>query len=220
MSDSLTTLVSKLQALLMDDGTLFTTGTCTAALRHALSRVNLQIPVLAGTLVDVVADQYEYELTTALAGATPLTITDVLLSDPAGAEYDTSLPFDSFIEDERWFIRLRTPQAAGEQLIVRYTLAHTVNGLDSATESTLNAQADVILLDAAGAQACAMAAAGKAEANNLDPATSANYLKAAARFDSAFILGIGAIKARRRVQRSVPRSRTWEDPWHGWPTMT
>ena len=217
MSDSLTTLVSKLQAVLLDDGTLFTTATCTAAIRHALSRVNLQIPVHGGTLVDTVADQYEYELTNALAGATPLTITDVLLADPAGGEDDVQLDFDSYQEDERWFIRLHTPRAADEQLIVRFTQAHTVSGLDSATESTLNAEADVILLDAAAAQACTIASAGKVEANNLDPNTSANYLKAAARFDSAFILGIGALMSRRRVQKSIPDTRTWNDPYHNWP---
>ena len=73
MSDSLTTLTTKLQALLMDGGTLFTSTTCTAAIRQALSRINVRMPIHAGTLIDTVADQYEYELTTALAGAVPST---------------------------------------------------------------------------------------------------------------------------------------------------
>jgi len=219
MSDTLTTLTSKLQALLMDSGTLFTSGTCTAAIRHALSQVNLHMPIHAGTLIDTVADQYEYEVTDALAGTVPLTITDVLLADPSGGEYDTSLDFDSFQEDEDWFIRLRTPQAADEQLIVRFTQAHTISGLDSATESTLSAQADVVLLDGAAAQACTIASAGKVEANNLDANTSANYEKAAHRFQTAFNYGMAALTSRRRIQRSVPHVRAWNDAWHDWPNL-
>ena len=217
MADSLTTLISKLQALLMDDGTLFTSAACTAAIRQALSQVNLRIPVLGGTLMDTVADQYEYELTTALAGATPLTVTDVLLADPSGGEYDTPLTFTSYIEDERWFIRLAVPQPAGEQLIVRFTQAHTVSGLDSATESTLEAQADVVLLDAAAWQACLMAAAGTVEDNNVDAKVPENYRQAASRFESAFFTGITSLARRRPLQRSVPDVRAWNDAWHNWP---
>jgi len=219
MSDTLTTLVAKLQALVMDDGTLFTTATCTAAIRQALLQVNLQIPVLGGTLIDTVSGQYEYELTDALAGATPLTITDVLLADPSGGEYDVIVNFDSFIEDERWFIRLRIPQDGVEHLIVRFTQAHTINGLDSATESTLTAQADVVLLDGAAAEVCGMASAGKVMSNNIDPNASANYLKASSRFQVAFKLGLATLAGRRRVQRSVPDPRTWNDGWDNWPAI-
>ena len=60
MSDTLTQLIAKIQAQLLDDGTRFTTATCTAALRAALKDFNLAAPVHAGTLIDVVADQYEY----------------------------------------------------------------------------------------------------------------------------------------------------------------
>ena len=219
MADSLTTLISKLQALLLDDGTLFSAGTCTAAIRHALNQVNLRIPIHAGALLEAVADQYEYELTTALAGANPLTITDVLLADPAGGEYDVPLGFDHFSEDERWFVRLAVPQAAGEQLIVRYTLAHTVNGLDGATESTLISEADVVLLDCAASQACSMAAAGKTLTNNVAPEAPANYLRAAERFERAFQFGIAVLAGRRRLQRSVPGSAAWNDAWHDWLTL-
>jgi hypothetical protein len=216
MSDSLTTLITKLQALLMDGGTLFTSTTCTAAIRQALSQVNLRMPIHAGTLIDAVVEKYEYELTDALAGAVPLTILDVLLADASGGEYDVPLTFEPFIEDERWFMRLETPQAADQQLIVRFCQAHTINGLDSATESTLTAQADVVLLDGAAAQACTIASAGKVEANNLDPQTAANYGKAADRFARAFDLGLAALTRRRRIQRSAPDTRAWNDDWHRW----
>lgn len=218
MADSLTTLISKLQALFMDDGTLFSTATCTAAIRHALLHLNLSVPVQGGTLIDSVADQHEYELTDALAGATPLSITDVLLADPSGGEYDLPVVFRDFSEDERWFIRLEQPIAAGNQMIVRFTQAHTVNGLDGAAESTLPASSDVVLLNGAAARACEIAAVGKIESNNLDPHVSGNYLDAAAHFERAFMLGLKALLSRRRLQSSVPDLRAWNDEWHGWPS--
>ena len=217
MSDSLTALIAKLQATLLDDGTLFTTATCTAVIRHALSQLNMRLPTQGGTLLDTVADQYEYELTSALAGADPLQITDVLLADPSGGEDDTPLTFRPYSEDERFFIRLQTPQAADQQLIVRFTLANTVNGLDSATESTLTAEADIVLLDGAAAQACRTAAVGKVLTNNLDPKASENYMAAARLFQSAFDAGLHALNRRRRLQTSVPDTRSWNDDWHNWP---
>jgi hypothetical protein len=217
MSDTLTTLTAKLQALLLDDGTIFASGTCTAAIRQALQELNLRLPVHAGTTIDAVTGQNEYELTTALAGAVPLLIMDVLLQDPSGAEYDRSLSFHSYNEDERHWIRLDLPQTTGQYLIVRFTQAHTISGLDSATESTLPAAYDPILLDGAAAMACDVAIAGKAEAYYLNPQTAANYKTAAGHFRSAFNFGIKAMLQIRRPQKSAPDLRTWEDDWHGWP---
>jgi hypothetical protein len=213
MSDSLATLTSKLQALLLDDGTLFSSGTCAAAIRQALTALNLRLPVHAGTTVEVVAGQCEYELTEALAGATPIEIIDVLRADPSGGEGDTSLDYDSYIEDERWFVRLHTPQASGD-LIVRFTQPHTISGLDGASESTLPSFYDPVLLDGAAAEACAMAAAGKVESNNLDPAAPGNYARMAAEFASAFESGLRALALKRFAQKGGPDRRTWEDLWH------
>src|SRR5512138_2221866 len=109
MSDSLTTLISKLQATMLDDGTYFTTATCTAAIRHALQRVNVDLPIHAATLIEIVSGQYEYELTTALAGAEPTAITAVLMQDATG-EYDYPIAFTPYSEDERHFFRLAAPQ--------------------------------------------------------------------------------------------------------------
>ena len=216
MSDSLATLTTKLQALLMDDGTLFTATSCTAAIRQALQEINLRLPRHMGTTIAAVTSQYEYELTTALAGAVPLLIMDVLLQDPSGGEYDRSLSFHSYNEDERHWIRLDLPQTTGQYLIVRYTLPHTILNLDSATESTLPAAYDPILLDGAAAIACDIAIAGKAEAYYLNPQTAANYKTAAGHFRAAFTYGLKAMLQVRRPQKSAPDLRTWEDEWHGW----
>ena len=136
MSDDLATLTDKLQALLLDDGTLFPDATCTAAIRQALHQFNSQLPNTGATTIDVVAGQLVYELTEALAGTEPLTIIGVYLEDVSGGDNDTPFKADIYSEDNRWFFRLKTAQSS-DTLIVRYTLPHTVEDLDSATESTL-----------------------------------------------------------------------------------
>ena len=165
------------------------------------------------------ADQYEYELTSALAGAVPLMITDVLLQDPNGAEYDAPLKFLAYAEDERFFFRLATPLPGDEQRIVRVTQAHTINGLDNATESTLSAELDIVLLDGAAAQACRTAAAGKVQTNNVDQNVPGNYIQAAQHFEKAFQTGLDILSRRRRLQVSVPTTAAWNDEWHNWPGL-
>jgi hypothetical protein len=216
MADTLAQLTTKLQALLLDNGTLFTATTCTAAIRQALKTMNLRLPIQAAVYVDIVTGQYVYELTPALAGDVPYQIYDVLIADPSGGDYDQSVPFEQYTEDERLFFRLRFPYASG-QLLVRYTLLHTINGLDSATESTLPALHETVLLDGAAEQACIIASAGKAEANNLDTKTPEYYRLAATRFNSGFNAGLTALKPLRRTAKSVPSQAAWNDKWHEWP---
>lgn len=216
MADSLTTLISKLQALALDDGTLFSTATCTAALRQALRQINLVLPVNAATTLDVVADQYVYELTDELTGATAIAITNVYLEDPSGGEADTALNYHAYIEDERLYFRLNLPQTSGT-LLVRYIQPHTINGLDSETESTLPDSYDPILLDGAASVLCTMAATGTVEANNLDPNTSANYGKSGAMFKASYDLAIKTVSQQRLAPKGIPAARAWNDTWHTWP---
>ncbi len=213
MPDTLAQLTDKLQAILLDDATLFPDATCTAAIRQALKALNLRVPIHMAATVDVVAGQYVYELTEAEAGAVPINIYDVLLESTAVDDYEIPLEHDYYTEDERHFFRLRTPQGSGT-LLVRFSQAHTISGLDSATESTLTPIAEVVLLDGAAEQACIMAAAGKAEANNLDSNTTDAYRKAASRFNQAFLSGLKALEMQRRAARSVPSTSAWNDTWH------
>lgn len=146
MSDTLTQLVAKLQALLLGDSTTFSTTTCTAAIRQALKQLNLTIPAHATETIDAVSEQYEYELSDSKA----LEIVDVLREGlDTYADINISLDFDGYFEDDRPFFRLRAPQSAGTTLIARYTNPYTISGLDSETSSTLPALYDVVLLDGA-----------------------------------------------------------------------
>lgn len=211
MSDTLAQLVVKLQALLLGDATTFTTATCTAAIRQALKDLNLAVPAHAADLVDAVSEQYEYEL----ADSTALAIVDVLRQGlDTYADYNIPLDFDAYFEDDRPFFRLHTPQADGSILIVRYTLPYTINGLDSATDSTLPPLYDVVLLDGAAWQACLVRAAGRIETINMNEEVSKNFAIMADHFKLAFELGLARL-GMRKFPVSQPDRRSWEDYWAG-----
>lgn len=211
MADNLTTLTGKLQALLLDNGTLFTAATCTAAIRQTLQKMSLRVPVHAATTLDAVPGQYVYELTDAIAGAPAVLVTDVLRAgDTEGME--ESLRFIAYSEDERTFIRLAEPQTSGD-LLVRFTQAHTISGLDGASESTLPAFYDAVLLSGAAAQLCAMAAVGRIESNNLNPDVSSAYSRAGQDFGTAFTMGLESTRMMRASARGIS-AWAWNDSQH------
>jgi hypothetical protein len=211
MTDTLTQLVTKLQALLLGDSTTFSTATCTAAIRQALKQLNLSIPGHAAETIDAVSEQYEYEL----SDSTALEIVDVLREGlDTYADINISLEFDGYFEDDRPFFRLRTPQANGITLIARYTKPYIISGLDSQTSSTLPALYDVVLLDGAAWQACLVRAAGRIETINMNQDVSVNFARMAEHFRQAFEFGLANL-ARRRFPRSEPVPHGWDDQWAG-----
>ena len=117
MPDTLTQLIAKVQAQLLDNGTLFTTPTITAAMRQALADLNKAVPQNAAITVAGIADQLEYEVTDQDPAATG--VLDVLLQ--GSNDLDTSLPFYAYNEDSRVFFRLRSSLTAAQTMVVRYT---------------------------------------------------------------------------------------------------
>jgi hypothetical protein len=214
MSDTLTQLIAKTQAMLGDDGTIFTTALVTAATRQALTEFNRVSPVHAAVLITGVNDQYEYELTD--ADSLSVKILDVLKQGDNADELDIPLTYDDYIEDERIFFRLRSPVTTSDTLIVRYTLNHTINGLDSATESTPLAKDDQILVDGACYHAVMIRAASRVETINLSKDQSDNYREVAGHFRQAFNLGLANLGRTRRSPVSEPDTRAWNDQYHSW----
>ena len=211
MSDTLAQLVTKLQALLLGDSTTFSTDTCTAAIRQALNQLNLAVPCHAAETIDAVSEQYEYELEDIKA----LTVVDVLLEGTDTCnQFNTSLEFDAYFEDDRPFFRLRTPRSDGDTLIARYTVPYTINGLDGETVSTLPPLHEVVLLDGAAWQACLVRAAGRIETINMNQDVSVNFQKMADHFRLAFELGLANL-GRRPFPRSEPIGHGWNDEWAG-----
>jgi hypothetical protein len=211
VSDTLAQLITKLQALLLGDSDTFSTATCTAAIRQALKDLNLAIPQHAAETQDAAAEQYEYEL----EDQTALQVADVLLEGTdTYADLNTSLGFDFYFEDDRPFIRLRTPQADGDTLIIRYTKPYTINGLDSETSSTMPALYDVVLLDGAAWKACLIRSAGRIETINMNTEVSKNFQAMAEHFRIAFQAGLANLQ-RRKFPVSEPVDQSWNDEWNG-----
>lgn len=214
MSDSLTTLIGKVQNLLGDaTGTYFTTAICTAAIRQALSEWNLRAPQHLAVTITGINNQYEYELSD--EDANSCEILDVLLQGTNNNEIDVSITFDQYIEDERVFFRLRHPVTTSDRLIVRYDSYHTINGLDSQTESTLRANDDQAMVDG-GAFFCIMIrATSRIETNNLDVSTSDNYREVAGLYATAFAARLKRAGIYRKAAVGEPDTRAWNDSYHG-----
>ena len=210
MTDTLTQLIAKVQIQLIDDGTRFTTATCTAAIRSCLKNVNERAPINAGTRIDVVANQYEYELSA--EDDRVMSVLDIL--EWNSAELHLPLSFDAYTEDERIFFRLRVPLSTGE-ILARYTIPHTISGLDSATDSTPTPRLDQIIVEGACAEALAFRAAARIETINLQQNVSDNYREAMQHFRAAYENGLIAYLRDRRAQVSEPRTDAWNDVWHG-----
>lgn len=213
MSDNLTTLIAKVQNILGDaSGTYFTTAICTAAIRQALSEWNLRAPIHSAELITGVNNQHEYELSDVDANACE--IMDVLRQGDNNNEQDISLDFDQYIEDERVFFRLRHPITTSETLIVRYTTYHTINGLDSASESTLLAKDDQAMVNGGAFFAIMIRAASRVETINLSQDQSDNYRELAGGFGAMFAARVNYAARTRRAPVSEPDERAWNDRYH------
>jgi len=215
MTKSLTTLIANVQVLLLDDGTRYTTATVTAAVRSALKEINQRAPVNQATLIDVVASQKDYELTDSPDASTAISINDILLWDADGDNH-IQLTYDEYNEDERLFFRLREAQAAGGFIIARFTIPHTINGLDSQTESTIPAVHDDVLIDGACFYSLQIRSVGRVETINLNKNVSAELIAAKRYFRQAFDNGL-ALMASKKPQSAGLDSRAWNDNWYGWP---
>lgn len=214
MSKNLTTLITNVQALLLDDGTRYTTATVTAAVRSALKEINQRAPVNQATLIDVVSDQYDYELSDSADAINAIEINDILLWDSDGDLHE-SLTFDRYSEDERLFFRLRQPLSEGDFILARFTIPYTINGLDSQVESTIPAFYDDILIDGACFYACQIRALGRVETINLNQGVSENLRDSRIYYRQAFDRGL-ALMAAKRAPVSEPDQRAWNDSWTGW----
>ena len=212
MPENLTTLTTRIRAQLIDDGTLFSTATCTAAVRQALQLFNQAAPVYAVALVDVVSGQLEYELD-AVNFPGLLDILDVLEYDALAYDH-RPVSFVGYWEDNLPWVRLTAP-AGSAQLLVSYTVPHTVDGLDGETVSTMTTGQDQVLVDGACAAAIHIRAASRVETINLAPDVVERYRLSAGHFEAVFNLGLVRY-AGRPAARLAPDTRAWNDTWHTW----
>ena len=206
MSDSLSQLITRVQKLLLDSGTNYSTDTCTAAIRQALKEYNQVAPVFAGTLVNTVANQIEYELESTEFGDA-LSVISVSLYDSTGNDGDTPLDYVDFWQDNRLYIRLFEAQAADQHLNIRYAIANTISGLDSASESTIPTYFDQTIVNGAAYYAVAIRATGRVEPINLNSNVPASLRESAGAYLLAFRTGL--VEAGRRKPAPVKMNQTW-----------
>lgn len=214
MTDTLTTLISKIQASLGDDGTIFSTAHITAAVRLALDDWNEQSPIFAAATVAVTEEQKEYEVSDEDEDA--VDVVDVLLKGTDTAEENhTPLVFDKYTEDARLFIRLQTAQGSdSDYLIIRYTKSHTISGLDSETESTLPEYDDPSMVIGGAYYSLVTRAAARVETINLQKDVSDNYAALASILKAKWEARLA--KAARMPPPAVPYpvTHSWNDQWH------
>jgi hypothetical protein len=217
MTKSLTQITSAVQALLLDDGTRYSTATVEAACRTALRDFNMLAPIFAGTLLDVVSGQKEYALNDADFTGLIEVINVLLQGTDAHLEDNTDLNFLGYFEDTQPFIRLEEAQTSGF-LIVRFTLPYTVSGLDSEVESTIPAYFDETLIDGACYYSLLIRSAGRIETINLNQGVPDELQQALAYFRQAFVAGL-TMAARRSPplfdKDILTTAQAWNDSWHG-----
>ena len=209
MADTLTQLIAKVQPQLLDNGTLFTAATCTAAARQALRELNARVPENATVTIATIAGQKEYELTDNDAAA--LDVLSIYLE--GSNEFDTAIPYDAYVEDSRVFFRLRDALPAGKTMQVHYTKPHTISGLDGSLDSTLPDPLNVAIINGICAYACQIRAAATIESNNVQTNVSQSWAKC---YNAWHNLFAGQLKEYRN-QRTVvgePSAAAWNDPQH------
>jgi len=217
MTQTLTQHIASVQAYLIDDGTRFTTATCTAAIRQALKTWNIYLPINAATLIDAVTDQKDYELTDFVYAYKALDILDILEWDSDGDDH-IHQNFTEWSEDDRLFFRIETPLNTGDFILARFTIPHTINGLDSETDSTLSSFYNTILILGSAAEACAIRSRGRTETINLQDRVTINYADLAKELKTQFLSDLLAISTKKKFPVSYPNNNRWVDKWEqsGW----
>lgn len=212
MTKTLTQLIAVVQANLQDDGTRFTTATCTAAIRSALKEFNQRAPQNQSTLMDAYNNQKVYELSDVDERA--IAISGVYLWNTNNDNH-TPLPYHDYIEDSRIFFRLENPQAEGQLILINYQIPFTVDGLDSETESTLPVFWNNILEDGATFYACQIRSAARVETINLQQKVSENYLDTKRIYRAAFDAGL-ALAEKSKPPVAEPNTSAWNDQYYSW----
>ncbi len=210
----LTGVIARVRAALMDDGTIFTDAVVTEAVRAALDEYSEAAPQGMETVITLPGDGREVALD-ALTGLTSVT----RVWWPYDSDGSESWPpnavtgFTLWWDDARpvLFLDARdgaTP-AAGDELRLWYTRAHTVEGLAGASVTTVP-EADLSLL-VLGATGFALLARSydQTETAATGAISTPNYAAAGFRLLRQFRLALNA----RRHDAARPAGPAWGAGW-------
>ena len=171
----LDTLRDRVEGLLQDAGNEdWTAEELDEAVRLALAPLSTLLPARAVTTLDAVDGQFEYDLS-AVSGL--LAVVEVWYPYLAGdARFGRPHPVRwRMLDEATLYLDVGLQPDAAYQVRVFYDRVHTLAGLDAATQTTLNAQEQAVLvLGAAGYAALARGRASIGQVN-LGPDTPARY---------------------------------------------
>lgn len=180
------------------------------ALRRALEEYSRALPELLAETITVAAPGRSQPL----GGARRLYICEVYYPYDPSASWPVPLDsFYSYNREGRSWLYLGGPglPAAGEQILVHYAAAHTIQGLDGASLTSVPGEDEGLLVEGAAGMAAVMRAAGLLQA----------YGKRNPQDESAAQGAAMLASFRRRLkERRTPRSggRPWLARWKmdGW----
>lgn len=201
MSKNLTALIADVQALLLDDGTKFSSATTTAAIRQALHCFNERAPIWKTATITVVSGQTIYPLSTIPD------LVDVYLVTLD----DDYLPFNYYVDNLLRYFRIDFPVNSDMTLV--YKAFHTIQDLDAATAGTMSARHEQVLCDLAAGIASVIRSGGRVESNNLNANVGKEYRSTWELWRQTFELGITAIQHSEPAPMLVSNMPHWTDGW-------
>jgi hypothetical protein len=163
-------------ALLYDaTNVIFSNDNVDTALRWALAEYSVRRPLIRTYMLDVDTTTVIHVLPADFA-TRHITKVELYNADPDAI---TERAFYAYIRDEQWTIETKLAVEAGEVLQVSYSDTHTVDGLDSASGTTVPEADEYILQVGAAGRAAQMRALDRIETINMNKDVVAAYQKLA-----------------------------------------
>lgn len=149
---TLATLISRVALELGDVGyAVWSEEMLTAQLRRALEAYSRVDPRRLDVVIQAEAETREYPLASL---GTFLEITDLWYPyDPNAPQHPPQRPEWALILSKTFYLGVSTPPTGEEFIRLFYTAPHTISGLDGATETTLDAEGEGIIVLGAAAYA-------------------------------------------------------------------
>lgn len=204
MALTLAQMLDEAQKALLDvTPDAFTDTLLTRAISSALQEINRYQPRLVSDASSLsIATAGEREVAIGSLGA--LAVVEVWYPYVAG-EYPPRRAHYQLLDDATLWLDVEEEPAAGDKLRVFFLAGHTINGLDSASASTLPRILEELVIEGACAHACAMRAVDAIGEINVSEQTPAQWREEA---DRRFARWYGRLWRLRRDPKDA-RSGPW-----------
>jgi len=216
---TLTAIRDRIEQRLNDTGnTIWSTNWLDEGLRQALAEWSLKLPYQAITTLTLASDTHELDISA---------VSGLLSVERLWIPYTSSDPenppnweaFEHWEDAQIVYMPDREGQS-GDVARIYYTTAHTINGLDSETATTLTVPVQSILITGAAAHAALNRALDIQEQVTLGRKTAAEIERWGAqqltRFEADLDRMVRARSLRRRNHAHLPPLDRWDRDGGGW----